>query len=109
MKFSRGAENEADRVGAQMMARAGYDPLAMASFFDLLAAHQRSNPSGVAQFFSSHPSAQNRSANIRAQAAQLGRGRTSQVGGLQSVQARLDQMSPARRQASLRTSRLRGR
>jgi predicted Zn-dependent protease len=111
MKFSRGAESEADRVGAQMMARAGYDPLAMASFFDLLASKQRGNPSGVSQFFSDHPSPQNRSASIRAQAAQLPRGRSTQVGGLQTVQARLDQMPAAsRRQALSRTaSRLRRR
>ena len=109
MKFSRNAENEADRVGAQMMARAGYDPLAMASFFDLLAAEQRRNPGSVEQFFSDHPSPRDRAANIRAQSARLGRGRTTQVGGLQSVQARLDRMPAARRQASLRTSRLRGR
>src|SRR5262249_23526272 len=44
MKFSRSAESEADRVGARMMARAGYDPMAMADFFDLLASQQRSNP-----------------------------------------------------------------
>ena len=111
MKFSRNAESEADRVGAQMMARAGYDPMAMANFFDLLAAQQRGNPSGVSQFFSDHPSPQNRSASIRAQAAQLGRGRVTQVGGLQTVQARLDQMPAAsRRQGLARTaSRLRRR
>ncbi len=109
MKFSRNAENEADRVGAQMMARAGYDPLAMASFFDVLAAEQRRNPGSVEKFFSSHPAPRDRAANIRAQSARLGRGRTTQVGGLQAVQARLDRMPAARRQASLRTSRLRGR
>jgi predicted Zn-dependent protease len=109
MKFSRNAENEADRVGAQMMARAGYDPLAMASFFDVLAAEQRRNPGSVEKFFSSHPAPRDRAANIRAQSAQLGRGRTTQVGGLQAVQARLDRMPAARRQASLRTARLRGR
>jgi predicted Zn-dependent protease len=109
MKFSRNAENEADRVGAQMMSRAGYDPLAMASFFDVLAAEQRRNPGSVEQFFSSHPSPRDRAANIRAQSAHLDRGRTTQVGGLSSVQARLDRMPAARRQASLRTSRLRGR
>jgi predicted Zn-dependent protease len=111
MKFSRSAESEADRVGAQMMSRAGYDPMAMANFFDLLAAQQRGNPSGVSQFFSDHPSPQNRSANIRALAAQLGRGRGTQVGGLQTVQARLDQMPAAsRRQGMARTaSRLRRR
>jgi beta-barrel assembly-enhancing protease len=111
MKFSRNAESEADRVGAQMMSRAGYDPMAMANFFDLLAAQQRGNPSAVSQFFSDHPSPQNRSASIRALAAQLGRGRGTQVGGLQTVQARLDQMPAAsRRQGLARTaSRLRRR
>ncbi len=111
MKFSRNAESEADRVGAQMMSRAGYDPMAMANFFDLLAAQQRGNPGAVSQFFSDHPSPQNRSASIRALAAQLGRGRGTQVGGLQTVQARLDQMPPAsRRQGLARTaSRLRRR
>lgn len=109
MKFSRNAENEADRVGARMMAGAGYDPMAMASFFDLLASQQRGG-GGVPGFLSSHPSPRNRSANIRAQAAQLGGGgRTSQIGGLRNVQARLDRMPTPRRQASLRTSRLRGR
>lgn len=109
MKFGRNAENEADRVGAQMMARAGYDALAMASFFDLLAAQQRGNPGAVAQFFSDHPSPRNRSANIRAQAAQLGRGRETQVGGLRSVQARLDGMAAPRRQGPARMMRMRGR
>jgi predicted Zn-dependent protease len=89
LKFSRGAESEADRVGAQMMARAGYDPMAMASFFDVLAAQQRSNPGAVSQFFSDHPSPQNRSAAIRKLAPSLERGRGEDVGGLESVQARL--------------------
>jgi predicted Zn-dependent protease len=89
MKFSRNAENEADRVGAQMMARAGYDPTAMATFFDLLHAKQRSNPNAVSRFFSSHPSPSNRSANIRAYSRSLGRGNGRQVGNLRSVQSRL--------------------
>jgi predicted Zn-dependent protease len=108
MKFSRNAETEADRVGARMMAGAGYDPMAMASFFDLLASKQHSDPGGVAGFFSSHPSPRNRSADIRALAAQLGDGgRTTQIGGLRNVQARLDRMPAPRRQGGLRMSRLR--
>jgi predicted Zn-dependent protease len=107
MKFSRNAENEADLVGARMMSRAGYDPMAMASFFDLLAAQQRG---GGVPFFNSHPSPQNRSAKIRAEAARLGDGgSTSQVGGLRNIQARLDRMPAPRRQASMRMSRLRMR
>lgn len=89
MKFSRNAEHEADLVGARMMARAGYDPMAMASFFDLLQAQKRSNPNAVAKFFSSHPPASDRSARIRSHAAQLGGGNGRQVGNLRAVQARL--------------------
>jgi predicted Zn-dependent protease len=103
MKFSRNSEVEADRVGAQMMARAGYDPMAMASFFDLLQQQRGRNPSAVAQFFSSHPSPGNRSATIRTAAQQLGRGRGRRVGNLQAVQSRLDRMPNApRRSAALR-------
>ena len=89
MKFSRNAEHEADSVGAAMMARAGYDPMAMASFFDLLQQQKRSNPNAVASFFSSHPPASDRSARIRAQASRLERGDRRQVGSLRAVQSRL--------------------
>jgi predicted Zn-dependent protease len=108
MKFSRGAESEADRVGAQMMARAGYNPMAMADFFDVLASQQRSNPGAVSQFFSDHPSPQNRSAAIRAMAPSLGGGRGTEVGGLRSVQARLGGASGYDRSASGRYRARRG-
>ena len=89
MKFSRNAEHEADQVGAQIMARAGYDPMAMATFFDLLQSQKRSNPNAVATFFSSHPPASDRSARIRAYASELGRGNGRPVGNLRAVQSRL--------------------
>jgi beta-barrel assembly-enhancing protease len=102
MKFSRDAENEADRVGAQTMARAGYDPLAMASFFDLLQQQRGRNPSAVSQFFSSHPSPANRSANIRRLAQEVGRGRTARrTTNLNAVQARLDRYPDAPRARAL--------
>ena len=89
MKFSRNAEHEADRVGAEIMARAGYDPMAMASFFDVLQAQRRSNPNAVAQFFSSHPQPADRSNRIRQHASQLGGGNGRYVGNLRAVQSRL--------------------
>jgi predicted Zn-dependent protease len=102
MKFSRNAENEADRVGAQMMARAGYDPMAMASFFDLLQQQRGRNPSAVTQFFSSHPSPANRSANIRRLAQSMDRGRTARrTSDLNAVQARLDRYPNAPRRRAL--------
>jgi predicted Zn-dependent protease len=104
LKFSRNAENEADEVGARIMAQAGYDPMEMANFFDLLQAQKRRNPSGVEQFFSSHPSSANRSQHIRAEARELGGGRNRRVGNLSAVQARLDAMPAAPRARALRAS-----
>src|SRR3546814_12664531 len=53
LKYSRDDEREADRLGAEIMANAGYDPLAMATFFELLKTEQGRNPSKLEQFSSS--------------------------------------------------------
>lgn len=55
LKFSRDDENNADRVGAEMMARAGYSPVAMADFFALLRQKNGRDPSTLEMFFGSHP------------------------------------------------------
>jgi predicted Zn-dependent protease len=105
LKFSRDAENEADSLGARMMAEAGYNPVEMANFFDLLQAQQRRNPSSVEQFFSSHPAPANRSQHIRSEAQGLGGGSSRRVGSLPTVQNR-QRALPAARRATLRpTSR----
>jgi Zn-dependent protease with chaperone function len=52
LKYSRDAERQADLLGAQMMARAGYNPLEMARFFEKLAAQ---GGRGGPAFLSSHP------------------------------------------------------
>jgi len=55
LKFSRGAEAEADRLGLQYMWAAGYDPTALLSFFEKLKAKEKKEPGRVAQVFSTHP------------------------------------------------------
>lgn len=57
MKFSRGAEEQADLLGARMMHAAGYNPIEMARFFEKLEAQ---GGKGGPQFFSSHPNPGNR-------------------------------------------------
>jgi len=86
LKFGREDEREADRVGAEIMAQAGYDPEDMARFFDLLAAQRKSNPSKVEQFFSSHPSPGDRAALIRQAGYRREYDRDDEIGGLASVQ-----------------------
>jgi predicted Zn-dependent protease len=44
MKFSRGAEEEADKLGVQYMYAAGYDPGAMATMFEKLEAKNKKKP-----------------------------------------------------------------
>jgi len=89
LKFSRDDEYQADLVGAQIMAKAGYSPLAMASLFELLRSQQSSNPGKVEQFLSDHPSSADREARIRQQAATLASGQTSVLGGFDATRARL--------------------
>jgi beta-barrel assembly-enhancing protease len=55
LKFSRGAEKEADRLGAQYMWAAGYDPQALSSFFEKLKAKDKKKPGTLSKLFSSHP------------------------------------------------------
>lgn len=55
LHFSRSAEEEADMLGAQYLYAAGYDPTAMATMFEKLAAQNRKKPSALRRLFSTHP------------------------------------------------------
>lgn len=68
--YTRDAEREADRVGVAYMVRAGYNPIGLATFFEELLEMQRRQPSRVEQWFSTHPTTQERVANTRAIIAQ---------------------------------------
>jgi Zn-dependent protease with chaperone function len=57
LKFSRGAERDADLLGARIMSQAGYNPIEMARFFEKLEAEGGAR---APQFFSSHPNPGNR-------------------------------------------------
>jgi beta-barrel assembly-enhancing protease len=60
MKFSRSAEEEADKLGVQYMYAAGYDPNAMATMFEKLMAKNQKKPGFISKAFSSHPMAADR-------------------------------------------------
>lgn len=55
LKFSRGAEKEADFLGLQYLYKTGYDPTAMVTFFERMKALQKRKKSAVSKAFSSHP------------------------------------------------------
>jgi Zn-dependent protease with chaperone function len=96
LKFSRADEYEADALGAELMAKAGYDPVAMATMFAMLRAEQGRDPSKLEQFFSSHPPPADRESRIRSVAASLGTGGSQQVvGGFAAIQTRLGGVAAA--------------
>lgn len=66
LQFSRNAENEADRLGAQYMWACGYDPHALASFFEKLQTKDKKKPGTLARIFSTHPMTADRIANVNA-------------------------------------------
>jgi predicted Zn-dependent protease len=89
-KFSRNAEREADHLGVTYMARAGYDPMGMATMFEELLQRRGSQPGTVGKFFSTHPLTEDRIRDVRAQAAQIDRSRlASQDSGYQSLRQRV--------------------
>ena len=93
LKYSREYEKQADLEGAQIMARAGYDPRDMASMFKTI---EKQGGSGGPQWLSDHPNPGNRSdyINQEAQALRVANPiRDSRT--FEQVKARFRQMSPA--------------
>ena len=64
LKFSRAAEFEADILGAQYMWATGYDPNALASFFEKLQTKDKKKPGTLAKIFSTHPMTEDRITNV---------------------------------------------
>lgn len=60
LKFTRGAETEADNLGVQYLYASGYDPLAMSTMFEKLASRNKKKPGSIQKLFSSHPEPINR-------------------------------------------------
>jgi Zn-dependent protease with chaperone function len=96
LKFSRTDEEQADVVGAQMMAKAGYDPKDMVDFFEMLRSKGDRDPGKVEQFFSTHPAPKNRASRIRNEMKMLTINPTQPVGGFEQARAELQGMPPAK-------------
>ncbi len=69
INFTRANEQEADRVGMQILTRAGYDPLGMPNFFGKLLRASRHTQSELPEFLRTHPLTENRLAEARSLAA----------------------------------------
>jgi len=96
LRYSREYEREADILGAQIMAGAGYDPRDLANMFRTI--EQQSGGSRAPEWLSSHPNPGSRYETINREAQML---RVSPSNAIQDtrefqrVQNRLGQMGPA--------------
>jgi hypothetical protein len=70
LRYSRTAESQADIMGTQVLYDAGYDPRAMAQFFEKIQAETKGkNPP---EFFSDHPSPEHRVERVNEEVDKLG-------------------------------------
>jgi predicted Zn-dependent protease len=103
LKYGREYEREADILGAQIMARAGYNPRHMANMFRTIA--QQGGGRGP-EWLSSHPDPGNRYTAINREASMLRVAGAANTGpAFESVRSRLARMRPAPSAQQLARSR----
>lgn len=94
LRYSRKYETQSDILGAQIMARAGYDPRDLANMFRTI--ERTSGGSGGPEFLSSHPNPGNRYQRINQEAALLRVNTPTQnTGEFQDVKVRLQRLGRA--------------
>jgi len=71
LHYSRGAETQADIVGTQVLYDSGYDPRAMAGFFENLNASEQGGKAPP-EFFSDHPNPDHRIERVDTEIRKLG-------------------------------------
>ena len=97
LKYSRDYEKQADLLGAQMMARAGYDPRDLARMFETIGRQSKGTPP---QWLSSHPNPGNRSQYIAQEAALLTIAAAADASGFATAKARFEALPPPRGKAA---------
>ena len=106
LKYGREYEREADLLGAQLMARAGYDPRQMANMFRTIEAQGRS---GAPEWLSDHPNPGNRYDAILREAETLRVDGRAPEGRLDEVHNQLAGMAPAPTTQQIARAQERGR
>jgi hypothetical protein len=95
LRYSRDFEKQADLLGAQIMARAGYDPRALARMFETIERESKSSGGGgTPQWMSSHPNPGNRTQYITKEAETLKIAGAADEKDFESVKAAFASMPP---------------
>jgi beta-barrel assembly-enhancing protease len=100
LRYSRDFEKQADLLGAQIMARAGYDPRALAHMFETIE-RQTASSGTDPQWLSDHPNPGNRTEYINKEASSLTIATPADVSGFEPIKLAFASLSPARSMADL--------
>ncbi|NEZ03365.1 M48 family metallopeptidase [Wenzhouxiangella sp. XN201] len=101
INYTRQSESEADRIGIQLLARAGYDPHGMTRFFERLNLLSRPMGEGPPEYLRTHPLTVNRIAEARTRAERLDSKPERGDDEFHFVQARLRALSTETTKAEL--------
>jgi predicted Zn-dependent protease len=105
LRYSRDFEKQADLLGAQIMARAGYDPRALARMFETIERETRSSGGGGPQWLSSHPNPGNRTQYITKEAGMLNIGGAADDRDFAPIKSTFASLPPALSMADLAKSK----
>jgi predicted Zn-dependent protease len=94
LDFTRAFEEEADRLGMTTLARAGFDPNGMPSFFERLQTLNRYNDINLPEFLRTHPVTTNRIADARNRAERLAKTASRDSEDYLNVHAKLRAAEP---------------
>jgi len=101
LRYSRDFEKQADILGSQIMARAGYDPRALAHMFETIEQESRGSGGDSPQWMSSHPNPGNRTQYINKEADMLTIARVADSSEFEPIKATFASMPPGKSMAEL--------
>jgi len=103
INFTRSHEHEADRVGIEVLAAAGYDPNAMATFFEKLSRRYGLAGQEVPEILQTHPVTSTRIAEARDRARRLPQVHRDNSIGYELAKARIEVLAANDPRAALRS------
>jgi Zn-dependent protease with chaperone function len=97
LRYSRDFEKQADLLGAQIMARAGYDPRQLARMFETIERESKAGGGGgTPQWMSSHPNPGNRTQYITKEAQMLTIADPADQSEFEPIKAAFAKLPPAK-------------
>jgi hypothetical protein len=101
LRYSRDFEKQADLLGTQIMARAGYDPRALARMFETIERESKKSGESAPQWMSSHPNPGNRTQYISNEARLLTIASAADDSEFEPIKSVFASLPPAKSMADL--------